>query len=290
MKCKVCQGDSVSDKYRLDPLIVGQCRDCRSKFVTSDIKDSDLIAMYSSEGAVDYLATREERNLVKFERRLREIKRLRGNGVNGLRLLDVGCGVGDFCYAAARDGIRAVGIDISGSAIKLAQERYGDHAEYYNVRIEDMVRRTGEAFDIVTLWDVIEHCRDPLNIISCCRSLMKKGGVICIDTPNCDSLYDKLADVAYRVSRRIGKRMLKQRYSTAHLQLWTELTLKKLLSRCDLEVVASERIRELTMMPSCYVKAMGANERTVRLVQSVDEIAERIWPIRNKVLVYAQVN
>lgn len=289
MNCKLCQSSNVRQKYTLDRLDVGQCRDCRFTFITSNVADAELMEMYTSEGAVDFLVSREARNVAKFEERLVEIKELHNGQIEGLRLLDVGCGAGDFCYLAAQNGIKAVGIDISGSVIEVAQQRYGEHAEYQSIDVEEMVRSGGELFDVVTLWDVIEHCTDPCKVISCCRSLVKKGGFICINTPNCNSLYDKLAAVAYRMNLRIGKKMLKQRYSTAHLQLWSKPTLKKLFGNYGMEVVMSRYIRELTMLPSDYIKAMGAGDSVVRAVGCVDGIGEKLWPIRNKVLAYAQV-
>jgi len=286
--CKLCRSCRVKSKYKLGFLMVGQCEDCHFTFVTSDVGDHELLQMYSSKDAVAYLATRENRQSVKFKKRLSEIGKLYKGQVVGLHLCDVGCGVGDFCYLASRNGINAVGIDISEPAIKLARERYGEYAEYYNVNIDDMVQSKNRVFDVVTLWDVIEHCKDPHKIIAYCKTLVKKDGFICINTPNCDSLYDKLADVAYRLNLQVSRKMLKQRYSTAHLQLWTQSTLKKLLRYYDLEVVISKRIRELTMVPSGYIKAMGANNSAIRLVQCIDGIIEKIWPVRNKVLVYAQ--
>jgi len=288
--CKLCKSPRVTSKYTLGNLMVGRCEDCHFTFVTSEIPDDNLLEMYASDGAVDFLASRKKRNLIKFKKRLSEIGKLYKGQVVGLHLCDVGCGVGDFCYLASRNKINAVGIDISEPAIKLARQQYGEYAEYYNVNIDDMVQsKKNRVFDVVTLWDVIEHCKDPHKIIVYCKRLIKKDGFICINTPNGDSLYDKLANVAYRLNLQLGRKMLKQRYSTAHLQLWTQSTLKKLLRYYDLEVVISKRIRELTMVPSDYIKAMGADNSTTRLLRCIDGIIEKMWPIRNKILVYAQV-
>lgn len=290
MNCKLCHGFRVKSYYKLGELIVGQCKDCHFKFVINDIKEDALQDMYSSQDAVNYFLVRENRHLKKFNKRLSEIMWLYKNEVEGLTLLDIGCGGGEFCYLASQNNIRTTGIDISKSAIQLSQQRWGKFAEFINIELEDYIKISKRKFDIITLWDVIEHCKDPHKIISGCLSLVKKGGYICIDTPNGESLYDRISHIVYLINREAGAKLLKQRYSIAHLQIWTQNTLSRLLKHYGIEVVIMKKIRELTSVPSMYVETMDINMAWLMpFIRKMDFLIETLWPIRNKLLIYAQV-
>ncbi len=287
--CKLCQGSKVKHKYTLGNLTVGQCQDCGLTFVTTDIKENDLIEMYSSRDAQEWSSIGDKRHLIKIDKRLSEIAQLYNGQVKGLELLDVGCGGGEFCYRASRRGIKSVGIDISSYAIDFARKRHGEYAEYYNIDIKDMARKKGKTFDLVTLWDVIEHCKDPHKLISYCKSLVKKGGFICIETPNGDSMLDTIAHVAYLLNPKIGIRVA--RYSRTHLQIWTSSTLSRLMSCYGLKVVMVKLARELRYAPSLSFKSMCANTLLaplMRRIYLIDPIVEKTWPIRNKLLLYAE--
>jgi SAM-dependent methyltransferase len=100
------------------------------------------------------------------------------------RLLDVGCGLGFFVKALEPfQDWQTVGCEISDAAVQFARTRLG----LANVMRLD---KTGEldfppnSFDIVTLWDVLEHlpCPDPLLINL--RSILKQEGLLFLHTPN----------------------------------------------------------------------------------------------------------
>lgn len=107
-----------------------------------------------------------------------------------MRLLDVGCGKGYFVRACVDNGLQsAEGIDLSESGVAHAKEVLGVSATCG--RLEDLAPLLG-TYDVVTFWATIEHLPDPIATLSTIRSVLKPGGLLCLDTGIGDDWLDKL--------------------------------------------------------------------------------------------------
>ncbi len=101
----------------------------------------------------------------------------------GSRLLDIGCGAGDFLVLAGALGWDAEGVDTDAKAVGVATSRglrvrCGSLDEFDNVR---------SRFHAITLRHVIEHVHDPIEILKKCYRLLTADGVLWVETPNIDS-------------------------------------------------------------------------------------------------------
>jgi 2-polyprenyl-3-methyl-5-hydroxy-6-metoxy-1,4-benzoquinol methylase len=99
------------------------------------------------------------------------------------RILDVGCGEGDFLAEMQSLGWSAYGIDPSADAVAIAQAR-GVEADRATLS-EGMLER--ESFDAITFRLVFEHLREPASALRECRRALRKGGTLWIATPSLDS-------------------------------------------------------------------------------------------------------
>lgn len=99
----------------------------------------------------------------------------------GDRLLDVGCGNGQFVAEATAAGWRASGIDLDASAVE-AGRRVGLDLERETVQ-ERAAREPG-AFDAVTLSHVVEHVADPVVFLRAAYDVLRPGGQVWVATPN----------------------------------------------------------------------------------------------------------
>ena len=124
------------------------------------------------------------RSLIRNTRKiLKEIEAVTGKGRSQIRLLDVGCSNGAFIHVANKMGMNCEGVEPAKEAAQAAQEAglKVSHGFLEEVRLPD------NSFDVITLFEVIEHLKDPLSLLKECKRLLKPEGILGIRTGNTDS-------------------------------------------------------------------------------------------------------
>lgn len=100
------------------------------------------------------------------------------------RLFDIGCGVGNFMVSARAAGMDVTGIDWDSNAIRVGKEVLGLEA-IFPLSIEEYTeKKTGETFDVVSFFEVLEHQDNPVGFMAQVRRLLKPGGHIALSVPN----------------------------------------------------------------------------------------------------------
>jgi 2-polyprenyl-3-methyl-5-hydroxy-6-metoxy-1,4-benzoquinol methylase len=107
------------------------------------------------------------------------MRHLPAKSING-KLLDIGCGSGDFLSRASGAGWQVLGIDPDPVAVEVARSR-GLDVRCGGIEILDDVDRQ---FEGITLSHVLEHVHDPVKLLESCMKLLVPGGWIWIDVPN----------------------------------------------------------------------------------------------------------
>jgi len=124
---------------------------------------------------------------------LHEINPLRLNyiddliGLQGKRVLDVGCGGGILSESMSQKGAEVTGIDLGEKALKVAQLHQLESdtkVDYRLISVEDLAREAPESFDAVTCMEMLEHVPDPAAIVQACATLVKPGGAVFFSTIN----------------------------------------------------------------------------------------------------------
>lgn len=206
--CNVCGSDDVKKVGRrispdADPLLdtdIGQCVRCgliypnpMPRFTAEEIQNnfSDP-ENYFSEAITPARIKRYEKALARIE------KFYPGKG----NLLDVGCGRGEFLYAASKMGWRATGTDVSKSFSDFAKKKFG-----ITVMIGDIsdLNLPSENFDAICLNSVIQYIPDPMRSLKTVYKLLKAKGILYIEATNEDALVFKFADFLKSASH--GRRM-----------------------------------------------------------------------------------
>lgn len=118
--------------------------------------------------------------------RLGWIEQLSG-GLEGKRVVDVGCGGGILAESMAARGARVTGIDLAEKALQVArlhQLESGVQVDYRLVAAESLAEEAPDAFDVVTCMEMLEHVPDPVSILSACTRMVKPGGWVFLSTLN----------------------------------------------------------------------------------------------------------
>lgn len=159
-------------------------------------------------------------------------------GLQGKRVLDVGCGDGVLTWRLQRQGASAHGVDASDLAIQLAREMHGKRgsdAEFRTVSGYDTGYPDGH-FDAIVSSDVIEHVRDPDRLLGEIRRVLKPGGAAVISTPI--RLTERPLDPMHVVEwfpeeyqKVIGVVFPEATFSYSHAVFWMELFQRNKLNR-----------------------------------------------------------
>lgn len=137
------------------------------------------------------------------------------------RLLDIGCGYGFFLEEMARLGWQVEGIEISATGIRYAREKLG-----LNVSDGPLPRPDWQdnCYDVITLFYVIEHLQNPMDVLREAHRLLRTGGLLLLRWPH-------TAPIA-RILRPWAKRM-KLYQAPSHLFDFSPVTIYKILDQLD---------------------------------------------------------
>ena len=144
------------------------------------------------------------------------------------RLLDVGCGAGDFLAVAVAAGYEAEGIDVSEAAAEICREK-GLKARSGDLLEEDFDDR----FDVITLWDVVEHLRDPIAVLRRAGELLRPGGLLFAKVP-------AFGDLSVRLSATFPRFAGLLLGAPSHVQYFTKSTLKTAVERAGMDPDCTE--------------------------------------------------
>ena len=100
------------------------------------------------------------------------------------KILDLGCGVGEFLFELKKGGYEVFGMDFDRDAIKIAKNQFGLE-NVFALSFEEFCQKSDlPKFDVITFFEVIEHLADPAAFIKNIKNLLKPGGKIILSTPS----------------------------------------------------------------------------------------------------------
>lgn len=108
-------------------------------------------------------------------------------GLQGKRVLDVGCGGGILSESMYFKGAEVMGIDLGEKALnvaKLHQLESNAKVTYQYISVEQLAVEQPCNFDVVTCMEMLEHVPDPSAIVAACAKLVKPGGSVFFSTIN----------------------------------------------------------------------------------------------------------
>ncbi len=111
----------------------------------------------------------------------------RCNGLNGKRVVDVGCGGGILSESLALRGAQVLGIDMAEAPLGVARLHLlesGVAVEYRQCTVETLAAEQPHQFDIVTCLEMLEHVPDPASAVMACARLVKPDGHVIFSTIN----------------------------------------------------------------------------------------------------------
>lgn len=256
--CVAC-GSTAAPYTAKNKFEVHRCSLCELTFIwpmpdnSLEIYEADYFSGASQGfGYTDY--DRDKQPMVPtFETYLRRIAKHTAPGPRKT-LMDVGAATGFFLNLARQAGWETAGIEPSESAASLGR------AKGLDVKTGILVPGVYAAgsFDVITMWDVIEHLPDPKATMQLVIDLLKPGGVVAINTPDASSLWAKFMGPRWHLL-----------CPPEHLCLFSPKSLGSLLRDQGMSVLEVSKIgKSFTLQ---YVVQTLAHWQKLRLWESLGE-------------------
>lgn len=255
-----------------------KCNQCGFLYANPRWDESELLGAYEAVEDETYLAEREGRELT-FTKHLQAMEKILGGSDSAAprQLLDVGAYIGVFVEVAQAAGWDVLGVEPSTWAAGVAQ------AQGLPVicGTQDAPELAGRQFDVVTMWDVIEHVDDPSGEMAKAYELLKPEGWLVVHTMDVDSLMAKL----------MGKRW--PWYMDMHIHYFSQQTMARMLQINGFRVVWSGAQGRFLRLGYVATRVGGLSPLLGRVAQTAVKtfgLSEKPMPINfgDLFTVYAQ--
>ncbi|MDR2422827.1 MAG: class I SAM-dependent methyltransferase [Deltaproteobacteria bacterium] len=225
--CPICDAPPGPAIFVKDGFRHVRCKACDLIYVSLILREDILIQYWREEIAWKTVLKSKpqlDMDVLKFGYGLD----LASAYLNGSRdLLDIGAGNGDFILMALERDWRAVAMELNlESADSL--ERAGIKVIVKSMELADIAPGS---FNLITMWEVLEHLTEPKNILYEVRRILPEHGILLILVPNAGSL---------------ATRLLHERSDTfgghSHLNHFNPTSLAKLLEVMGFEILEMETV------------------------------------------------
>jgi 2-polyprenyl-3-methyl-5-hydroxy-6-metoxy-1,4-benzoquinol methylase len=232
ISCPICRRSTNEARlWKKNNFHYVRCLNCGLIYINPQYSDKAVADIYSN---VLYDQKSERLDLIlptlhKYKGRLlKKFERFRRTH----HLLDVGCFKGFFLYSASRRGWKTFGTEVSVPATGFASRELGLQVDLGDLLHLPHLRQFD--FDVVTLFDVIEHLSRPYLYLQRAHELLRPGGLLYMETPNFHALPRFV----------LGKRWTI--FNSLHRYYFTPGTMKRILQMIGFENI---RIHTVGFLP-----------------------------------------
>lgn len=239
-RCKLCGEQAAAPKYTLRQMTVYACSNC-------DFHSIDALDDFPEDQPGDILLTGKARNFIESklpQNRGQLKKNLQFVQAHvllaGRHCLDIGSGAGLFPALMQEAGAVPQGIEPQQIFREFAQEKFQICLRRELIDDPCWQVECAETFDLVTLWDTLEHINFPVETLQAAGRVIKPGGHLFLDTPSRDIFFYRFSEWSYRISRGGKPLLLNRLYSPKpyrHKQIFTEMQLTALLKKTGFSVI-----------------------------------------------------
>ncbi len=203
------------------PITIVKCDNCGLIYTSPKLTKQEMEKLYKENYYYfrsNYTSTYENRDITKAQEIFNRIQKFKKKG----SILDIGCGKGWLLRIAQENNWKTYGLEVSRYASNYARKKLG-----LNVLTGTIAEANfpSQYFDIITMLDVIEHLENPLNDLMKLNKILKKDGLLIIETPHIGSIY-------YKITRKywVG-------FNIFHNYYFSLTTMKKILEKTGFKVI-----------------------------------------------------
>lgn len=239
-KCPLCKQKNIEFLYNIskfDPQFsIDRCKNCDFIFMNPQFSKSTIKSFYTEDyykgnSEYSYYDERESERHSRFvwDKRINIIRKYQKSG----NFLDIGSSFGGFLNAA-QPFFNVHGIEISDYAAKESQKKFGDKIHHGTVENHNF---KNDFFNVITMIEVIEHLVNPKEIIKNCFNLLKKDGILVLQTANMDGIQAKSEGSNYHY------------FMPGHISYFSKKNLSNLLKEIGFSKIVIYRPVEFGLLP-----------------------------------------
>ena len=279
-RCPACQQPygNLKATYSLEKFNIYDCPSCKLRFIDPSLtaeqqmhiyQDSQELRQVNSACSNYYeydILNPQTQTYRDYVRALVALEKI----MSERTLCEIGCGTGKFLKLAQTRGWNVTGIDSSVENIKALQ------AAGMNAICNDVfsVVVPSSRFDVVVLWDVLEHPQKPAELLKKCQLLLKQDGILLVASPCYPNLLSIVAGILSHLSAGKIKAPLEQMYVLEHTSYFSLNILRPLLSSCCMRIVGFWKTE--TDLQRYFFKGF------VRFFLKVAFLAARLFNLQNR--------
>jgi SAM-dependent methyltransferase len=175
-------------------------------------------------------------------RAISELEKHKNKGI----VLDLGCGEGYFLKLAKEREWKTYGVDVSDEACRFARNKLG--LEIFQGELAD-AHFPSDFFDVVTLWDVLDHLVDPLDVLAEINRIVKDDGLIIVRVRN--FVFHRMLHLLFLSLQGIATAFKIKDPSVFHLYSFSPSTIRRLFEKAGLECLQIRNAPVTSGDPHC---------------------------------------
>lgn len=261
-----------------------KCPNCGSKkIILGDLSGLDDNTVYGN-------AYKEKLSPAKIQDLLRLFNKYFTCSNNNIQLLDIGFGSGDFILSLSKKGLSVDGLECDINSVNSLQQK--NISAHFGELGGDI--KLDKQYDIVTLWDVIEHIPDAEKAMLQLSSIVRNGGRIFILTPNSDSLLDVLAAFERTITFYKSQRIMNICLNRYHVHRFSVKGLKILLQRFGFSVEHIDLVHLFSLKSDEYTDGIApgimrwSNKSSLnKMLSSLAISVLKLFRVKNKIFITA---
>jgi 2-polyprenyl-3-methyl-5-hydroxy-6-metoxy-1,4-benzoquinol methylase len=189
-KCIICGGEQKS-LFNYKHFHYYRCQKCQ-QVSTYPLPNNTMIKKHYAdkfrEGNYQLLRKYSEQYKIVyayFVKLLKEQCEQQNTTLKNKKILDIGCFTGEFLELMQQQGADVHGLELQPEAVKIANKKMPGRVYEADVM---SYKFSQKKYDIITLFGLVEHVTNPMQLLERCYNLLSKDGIIMVQTPNSSSL------------------------------------------------------------------------------------------------------
>jgi SAM-dependent methyltransferase len=184
------------------------------------------------------------------------------NFSKGTKVLDLGCGRGEFLAELQKRGYEVWGVDFDRNAIEVAKNHFG-LKNVFALSFDEFFQLPNlPKFDIITFFEVIEHLDNPLEFIQSVNKLIKEDGLIVLSTPS---------------RERMLVNAIKADFPYHHLSRWNESAISNLFKKINFKIIRVDYVEQFQFLLDALSEKFrfGLVMKTVKFSKDKNDIVPK---------------